>query len=400
MQQIFLSCLTLALKAIDLTAIRWIVLLVLFCFMSACFKPSVLWIGIAEDQTGPLSAISRELDQGRRLTQLIYKQEAKTKSLLRFKSIDTLNSPEKTANAFRSLIDQHHVQVLLGVPSSECAQVARHIAEFRQIPFICNAYDSSLGSKTNKTIVFRQNPAQMGSLTALYFFYVLKKNRLAVLYDEALLSTIQSSEAFLREGRLIGANMLEVTFSSFDRPADWQVSWSKLQSASPDLVFLAADPSHYKDLLIIARKVLQIPAIFVLHHLPLAEDLETDPDLFDNTYFMLPFYDNKDKFLQSSFYQQYLDRFNQKPGYFSAQGHDEIVFLHELMEADKNQTISERFRNLYSLTFDKDKFLTGFRGFAENGFSMHELDVLKMNQGKLEYLGEFWMETLSKGSQE
>ena len=276
----------------------------------------------------------------------------------------------------------------------------RSIAEFRQIPFICNAYDSSLGSKTNKTIVFRQNPAQMGSLTALYFFYVLKKNRLAVLYDEALLSTIQSSEAFLREGRLIGANMLEVTFSSFDRPADWQVSWSKLQSASPDLVFLAADPSHYKDLLIIARKVLQIPAIFVLHHLPLAEDLETDPDLFDNTYFMLPFYDNKDKFLQSSFYQQYLDRFNQKPGYFSAQGHDEIVFLHELMEADKNQTISERFRNLYSLTFDKDKFLTGFRGFAENGFSMHELDVLKMNQGKLEYLGEFWMETLSKGSQE
>lgn len=366
--------------------------------MSACFKPSLVWIGIAEDQTGPLAQISRELDQGRRLTQLMHNQEAQEKSLLRFKNIDTLNSPEKTANAFRTLIDQHQVQVLLGVPSSECAQIARHIADFRKIPFICNAFDSSLKNQSGQTIVFRQSPFQMGSLTALYFFYVLKKNRLAVLYDEALLSTMQASEAYLREGRLIGASMQEERFSSFERPQDWQASWSKLKSASPDLVFLAADPSHYKDLLTIARRVLQMPSIFVLHHLPLLEDLESDPDLFENIYFMLPFYEKKEKFVQSSFYQQYLDRFNQKPGYFSAQGHDEIVLLHVLMHTDKNKTLSERFLNLHSLNFDKDKFLTGFRGFAEDGYSMHELDVLKMNQGKIEYLGEFWMESLSKGS--
>jgi ABC-type branched-subunit amino acid transport system substrate-binding protein len=387
-----------ALKAINLSFIRVTGLLLLICFMSACFAPSFLWVGIAEDQTGPLSEISRELDQGRRLTQLMYAQETKSKSLLRFKNIDTLNSPEKTANAFRSLVDQHHVQMLLGVPSSDCAQVARHVASFRQIPFICNAYDSSLIHNTQDLLVFRQNPSQLGSLTALYFFYVLKKNRLAVLFDEAMFSSAQSSEGYLREGRLIGASMLEEAFSSFDRPADWQVSWSKLKSASPDLVLLAADPSHYKDLLIIARRVLQIPAIYVLHHLPLSEDLESDPELFENVYFMLPFYEKKDKFVLSSFYKQYHDRFNLKPGYFSAQGHDEVVFLHELIQDGKKQSLSERFSKLHGFVFDKEKYLTGFRGFAKDGFSMHDIDVLKMNQGNLEYLGEFWMEILSKGS--
>jgi len=398
MPRISLFCPTLALKAISLLLVRLLALSTLLCFMSACFKPSLVWVGIAEDQTGPLAHITRELDQGRRLTQLMYNQEAQSKSLLRFKTIDTLNSPEKTANAFRWLIDQQKVQILLGVPSSECAQIAKHIAEFRKIPFICNAFDSSLETKAGQTRLFRQSPSQMGSLTALYFFYVLKKNRLAVLYDEALLSTVQASEAYLREGRLIGASMQEEPFSSFDRPPDWQVSLSKLQSASPDLVFLAADPSHYKDLLTIARRVLQMSSIFVLHHLPLLEDLESDPDLFENAYFMLPFYEKKEKFVQSSFYRQYEDRFNQKPGFFSAQGHDEVVLLHELINADRNKTISERFTLLHSLNFDKSKFLTGFRGFTEEGYSMHELDVLKMNQGKIEYQGEFWMESLSKGS--
>jgi ABC-type branched-subunit amino acid transport system substrate-binding protein len=366
--------------------------------MSACAPDRILQVGIAEDQSGPLAEISQQLDKGRRIALQLLHQEKKEKPPIRLKLIDTMNSPEKTANAFRSLISQHHVKLLLGVPSSECSQVAKHVAESRSVPFISNAYDAELLNQTEKVSLLRQNPGQLGKLIALYFFYVMKKNRLAVIYDEALLSAMQSSGGYLEEGRLVGATMIEEIFSSFDRPADWQISWSKLFSARPEVVLICADPSTYRDMLIIAKRVLNIQAIFVIQHLPLEHDLEEEPELFDQVYVMLPFYSEEQRFKDSNFYHVYHERFNEKPGFFAAQGHDEMVFLCEIMQARSQVPLTERFLNLRSYIADKEEYLTGFRGFLADGTSFHDMNVLKFDKHELEYIGKFWMEILSGGS--
>ncbi len=379
------------------------ILLLCLCFSyilySGCFHAQTLWIGIAEDQSSSLAKISKELDQGRKLTMQLLSHKDANNQVFRLKSIDTINNPEKTANAFRILIDQHQVKVLLGVPSTECAQIAKHIAEARSIPFICNAYDATISEDMNQVTVFRQNPIQLGQLTALYFFYVMKKNRLSVLYDEALQATFQSAKGFLEEGRLIGATMIEETFSSYDRPADWQVKWSRLHSAQPEVILIAADPSHYRDLLTIAKQVLMVPAIFVLHHQPQKEDLLEHPTLFENIYILTPFYEQKPLFSKSSFFQQYIQRFNEAPSYYSAQGHDEIMLLYEIQKKRNHLALNERFSSMEGFIPERDLYFTGFRGFMTNSLSMNDIDVLKVQDNAIEYLGAFWMEILSKGGQ-
>ncbi len=316
------------------------------------------------------------------------------------KTMDTINSPEKTANAFRSLIDKDNVHLLLGTFSAENAQIGKHIAQIRGVPFIANAYDAELinESPSSYTAVLRQNPMQLGQLTALYFFYMMKKNRLAVISDVALIPSTQCALGFLGEGRLIGATMIEETYSSFERPADWQVSWSRLERAEPEVVFIAGDPSHYRDMLKIAREVLQIASIIVFQHMPMKEDLENHRELFDQTFVMLSFYSEKEEFVQSQFYQSYVKRFNEKPGFFSAQGHDEIMFLDEVMRSREHLPLNERFLNLEGYLAEQERYLTGFRGFLQDGYSFHSMDVLKIETESVEFLGSFWMEILSTGS--
>ena len=158
-----------------------LIFLVINLFLTSCSRKKVLIVGIAEDTSTNLKDISQSLNNGRNLAIAYLNSLKDFPYSIRLEIIDTMNNPEKTANAFRYLCDSRNASFLFGVPSVKCAQVAKHIANLREKPFITEAFDEKVIENVENVLLFNQNPYNEGKLAALYFFYILKKSFLMIM---------------------------------------------------------------------------------------------------------------------------------------------------------------------------------------------------------------------------
>lgn len=367
-----------------------LVILLLVCLLSSCSGKNVVIVGIAEDTSTNLKNITQSLNNGRNLALSEVNSNKDFPYSIKLKIIDTMNSPEKTANAFRDLCNSQHASILMGVPSIKCSQVAKHIANLYGKPFISLAFDEKIIDNVDNVLLFNQNPYNVGRLTALYFFYVLKKNKLAVLYDDSVSSFLSIAKGF-EDIRKVGASIALEPFNSTNSSVDLSASLERLKVVNPEVIFILSDSNLYEKALKIAKDALKINAIFALNDIPDSEFL-SDPNL-DNVYVILPFYEKKEKFANSSFYKTYTSKFGIEPDLYGALGYDEIVFLYEVLYNNKSISFDKNMiSKLKGSKFKKDEFNTSFMGFDERGLALKPIDILKISNGNIIYSGEFWMD--------
>lgn len=276
-------------------------------------------VGIAEDTSTNLKNITQSLNNGRNLALSEVNSNKDFPYVIKLKIIDTMNSPEKTANAFRDLCNSQHASILMGVPSIKCSQVAKHIANLYGKPFISLAFDEKIIDNVDNVLLFNQNPYSVGRLTGLYFFYVLKKNKLAILYDDSVSSFLSIAKGF-EDIKKVGASVALEPFNGSKSSVDLSAHLGRLKVVNPEVIFILSDSTLYDKILKIAKDVLSINAIFALNDIPDSEYLNNP--LFDNVYVVLPFYEKKEKFVSSPFYKTYTSKFGVEPDLYSALGYD------------------------------------------------------------------------------
>jgi branched-chain amino acid transport system substrate-binding protein len=366
-----------------------LVFLILNFVLVSCGRKEIIVVGIAEDTSTNLKDITQSLNNGRNLAISEINSSKDFPYNIKLKIIDTMDSPEKTANAFRVLCDLQDADILFGVPSVKCAQVAKHIANLRGKPFITEAFDEKVVKNVENTLLFNQNPYSEGNLSALYFFYVLKKNRLAILYDDSVPSFISIAKGF-QEISKIGASVALESFSNSVQPIDFSAHFARLKEINPEVIFILSDAGLYLEMLKIAKEALKINAIFALNNLPKSS---LNEPVFEGVYIILPFFEKKDKFVNSLFFKNYSAKFGSEPNLYSALGYDEMMLLKQILTDLKQVSFdSSLAAKLKGLKFEKEKFCTSFLGFDKNGLAKRPIDILKILGGNITYSSEFWMD--------
>ena len=358
---------------------------------SSCSKKEVIQVLIAEDQSSHLKDIHQSLMRGRTIGLVnVDKMNLPYRFQLNAET-DTMNLPEKTANTFRN--GRVGTDLFLGVPSTECAQVAKYISDTYQIPFITDGYDDTLVENVSTVSVFNQNPFNVGKLIARYFYFYLKKNKVSVLFDESTLSNKQMAEGFDQEASLIGLYTSRNKFNGNAPKTDFNRILVTMKMWDPEIVLICVDPNQFDTVLSLMKQVFAAFPMVFLGRPPREEALLENPGWYENMNCFSVFYEQKKTFLESTFYQQYKTEFNREPDYYAALGFDEIMLIAELVQRKENQKQRDWFTDCKGWkTEHRDRYNTGFIGFDQDGLALKPIDILSIREGKLVFQNEYWAE--------
>jgi ABC-type branched-subunit amino acid transport system substrate-binding protein len=370
----------------------WFFIFILFLLVvfSSCQKVNWITIGVLDDQSGSFQPVTQQLANGRSLALSENPNLSTLPWKIRIKTNDTMNLPEKTANLMRELNDQ--TDIFLGVSSVECAQVAKYVAHYRKKVFLSEAIDDTIPDHVTSTLLIQQTPVNTGKLAVRYFFSNLKKDKMLLLYDQSNRSYQGIAEGFKTEGGLIGAQVFEEGFDSTLGKTDFNRLLTKIESINPQIIYCCVYEKDLEEILKLTLRTFEIPAILFINRIPDEISRSTNPDLYQQIFCILPFFDKKDSFISSDFYKNYVRKFNQNPDYYAACGYDEIIFIQALLKNNSNQTKKELFSHLKGSTWDEKLFVTGFKGFNNDGLAKRPVDIVKINNGKLSLLETFWSE--------
>jgi len=365
-------------------------LLVTLGWNLSCQRSSWITIGVLDDQTGSSRQMTQEVMNGRMLALTDRPNQTDVRWKIKIKSSDTMNLPEKTANLMREMNDQ--VDVFLGVSSVECSQVSKYVAHFRKKVFLSEAIEDTVLDQVSSTLLMQQTSLNTGKLSARYFFSSLKKDKMVVLYDQSNLSFQGIAKGFISEGSLIGAQVLEESFDSTLGKTDFNRLLTKIESIAPQIIFFCVYEKELEELLKLTVKTFDLSATLFVNRIPDEVALTSQAEAYQQVFCVVPFFDKKDSFTSSRFYQAYVQKFNQKPNYYAALGYDEMIFIQEMVKKNSNQYHSELFSHLKGSSFDESIFVTGFRGFNSDGLAKRPVDIVKIQNGKVTLVETFWTE--------
>jgi len=357
----------------------------------SCSQKVSVRVLVAEDQSSHLKEIHQSLMQGRTIGLVNLEKNRSAFRINLDTAIDTMNLPEKTANAFRDR--RKSTDLYLGVPSVECAQVAKYISGTYQIPFITNGYDDTLVENVDSVCVFNQNPSHVGKLVARYFYFYLKKNKVSLLYDEGILSNKQMAEGFIQEAGLIGLHISRNHYNGKSPKTDFNRILVTMKTWDPDIVFLCLDPVQYDSALTTMKQVFSTSPMVFLSRAPREDSLMKNPGLYEALYCISVFFEQRPTFVQNEFYKQFQKEFNRSPDFYAAMGYDEIMLIAELIQRKENQKKGDWFTECKGWkTENRDRYNTGFIGFDLDGLAQKPIDVLSIRNGKLVFQNEYWAE--------
>jgi ABC-type branched-subunit amino acid transport system substrate-binding protein len=278
------------------------------------------------------------------------------------------------------------------VNSVECAQVAKYTAHYRKKTLLSEAIDDSITDHVSSTLLFQQTSLNTGKLAARYFYSNIKKDRMLILFDESNQSFRSIAKGFISEGNLVGAQVYEESFDSTLGKIDFNRVLSRIKSVSPQIIYLCIYEKNVEEILTLTLKTFEIPSMLFLNKVPSDLSLASRPELYRQLFCITTFFEQKDAFISSSFFQSYGKKFNQKPDYYASLGYDEMMLVREMIKKNSNQYSKELFSQLKGLSFDPEFFVTGFRGFSSDGLAKRPIDVLKIVKGKVSLQETFFSE--------
>jgi ABC-type branched-subunit amino acid transport system substrate-binding protein len=371
-----------------LNVLIFLLLFIVSC--SSCQKGNWITIGVLDDQSGSFKSVTQNLANGRSLALSEATEQPNSGWKIKIKESDTMNLPEKTANLMREINDQ--VDVFLGVSSVECAQVAKYMAHYRKKVFLSEAIDDTITDHVTSTLLIQQAPINIGKLAVRYFFSNLKKDKILILYDLSNSSYKGIAKGFKAEGELIGAQVFEESFDSTLGKVDFNRVLTRVQSQGPQIIFFCVYEDDLEDILKLTLRTFAIPAMLFTNRLPNDISITSNPDIYQQIFCILPFFDKKESFIASDFYKNYFHKFNQYPDYYASLGYDEMILVREMVKKNSNQYQKELFSQLRGSSWDEKLFVTRFRGFSNDGLAKRPIDIVKISKGKASLLETFWSE--------
>lgn len=364
-------------------------ILLVFSFLS-CRQVSSINIGILDDQSGSFRLVTQNLSNGRSLALSELSAAPNPGWKIRIRSNDTMNLPEKTANMMREM--SHQTDLYFGASSVECSQVAKYVAHYRKQVFISEAIDDTIVDHVSTTLLIQQTSLNIGKLAVRYFFSTLKKDRMLLLYDESNSSYQGIAKGFKAEGEVLGSQVFEEKFDSTTGKIDFNRLLSRIESLDPQIIYCCVYEKDLEEILKLTIRTFEIPSMLFINRIPNDLTLSSNPDIYKNLFCILPFYDKKESYVQSSFFRNYFRKFNQNPDYYAALGYDEIMLIQAVLQKNSNQYQKDLFSQLKGSVWDEKSFITGFKGFSNDGLAKRPIDIVKIRDGKANLVETYFSE--------
>ncbi|MDD4028785.1 MAG: ABC transporter substrate-binding protein [Caldisericia bacterium] len=359
--------------------------IVVVFLLTNCSKQDPYYIGFAEDQSSHMSSVYTSLTNGRKLQS----SQLEMNRHFRFVYYDTKRDPENAANAFRDFFQKYDHGIMMGTPSAECAQVSKFVADVWDRTFVCNSYQTTIVDQVKTTLLMNQNPLYQGTLSARYLVSEMNKQRICVVVDQSNEQLLTIKEGFTQEGNSIDATIMEIGFTN-ENAVDPNTLFAKISQSNVDAIFLLTSPSMYQTMILTARKDFAIYVPIILPTLP-NENVEWN-SFWEDTFFFIPFFDDKPSFVSSSFYQSYLKTFGNVPDYYAALGADEMLLINHVASSSKQNSLNGMYKDLRNADLSAIEFLTGLKGFDSKGLSLKPIDIVRFQNQALVFQTSYWHE--------
>ncbi len=250
-----------------------------------------------------------------------------------FEKQDDENDPEKSLNAYNTLMD-HGMQVLVGTVTTQPA-IAVSAQAFQDRVFSMTPSASStdvISGKDNMFQVCFTDPNQ-GTGAADYIAENMPDAKVAIIYrnDDAYSQGIR--DTFVSEAQAKGLEVVDGTFTK-DTQTDFSVQLTSAQNKGANLIFL---PIYYQPASVIlaqAKAMNYAPTYFGVDGMDGILTMEGfDTSLAEGVMLLTPFSADADDERTQNFVKTYNDLYGETPNQFAADAYDVVYVIYEALNA-------------------------------------------------------------------
>lgn len=251
-----------------------------------------------------------------------------------FEKQDDENDPEKSLNAYNTLMD-HGMQVLVGTVTTQPA-IAVSAQAFQDRVFSMTPSASStdvISGKDNMFQVCFTDPNQ-GTGAADYIAENMPDAKVAIIYrnDDAYSQGIR--DTFVSEAQAKGLEVVDEGTFTKDTQTDFSVQLTSAQNKGANLIFL---PIYYQPASVIlaqAKAMNYAPTYFGVDGMDGILTMEGfDTSLAEGVMLLTPFSANADDERTQNFVKTYNDLYGETPNQFAADAYDVVYVIYEALNA-------------------------------------------------------------------
>lgn len=251
-----------------------------------------------------------------------------------FEKQDDENDPEKSLNAYNTLMD-HGMQVLVGTVTTQPA-IAVSAQAFQDRVFSMTPSASStdvISGKDNMFQVCFTDPNQ-GTGAADYIAENMPDAKVAIIYrnDDAYSQGIR--DTFVSEAQAKGLEVVDKGTFTKDTQTDFSVQLTSAQNKGANLIFL---PIYYQPASVIlaqAKAMNYAPTYFGVDGMDGILTMEGfDTSLAEGVMLLTPFSANADDERTQNFVKTYNDLYGETPNQFAADAYDVVYVIYEALNA-------------------------------------------------------------------
>ena len=251
-----------------------------------------------------------------------------------FEKQDDENDPEKSLNAYNTLMD-HGMQVLVGTVTTQPA-IAVSAQAFQDRVFSMTPSASStdvISGKDNMFQVCFTDPNQ-GTGAADYIAENMPDAKVAIIYrnDDAYSQGIR--DTFVSEAQAKGLEVVDEGTFTKDTQTDFSVQLTSAQNKGANLIFL---PIYYQPASVIlaqAKAMNYAPTYFGVDGMDGILTMEGfDTSLAEGVMLLTPFSADADDERTQNFVKTYNDLYGETPNQFAADAYDVVYVIYEALNA-------------------------------------------------------------------
>jgi len=292
---------------------------------------------------------------------------------------DDQSIPQQSVSAFRKVVSQYHVPVIIGGMTSSSALAIAPLAEkYRVVLLSPSASTPALTEAGDYVFRNEVSDAYGASEEARLIWQYFKFKRIAIIYinnDYGL----GVKDAFSKTYSSLGGQVVDV--ETFEADAqDFRTQLSRIKQAAPDAIFVVA----YKEVIPILRQIKELGLTAKILSTPVFEDADVLAKLKDVAEGVIyAFYGSFNPKSERSNIKKFVDAFSKKyhrsPGYYSALAYDaaNIVFLAIQKGGYNSEGIKEALYRIKNFPG-----VTGETSFDSNGDVVKPVILKEVKNGK------------------
>lgn len=299
-------------------------------------------VGVVQVLTGPNSKFGGQTYKGIQLAAEQVNEAGGVKGVGKIKLVteDTGGNKDQAVNAFRRLIAQEHVSVIIGPTLSSEALAAGPIACQRSIPMVTvNA--TAKGIPDVCPYVFRTSLAERQLIPLSVSRAVAKYHikRAAIFYANDDPNMVESYSVYKEAAAQQGIQIVDVeSFATKD--TDFSAQLTKVKSLNVDAIFTGAYPDTGASILTQAQK-LGLPKSIVF----IGGNGFNSPNLIslagvsaEGVIVSSPWFVGKGDHENVEFVKRYRDKYHQDPDTYAAQGYQGLMLVANALSSAKSQS--------------------------------------------------------------